>query len=51
MIRPLREIDGRGPPPLREAFHLSGFSVLCNEVLDEFVRQGKRVPNALKKPN
>jgi hypothetical protein len=36
---------------LRDAFLLSGFSRICDEMLDELVRLGKRVPNALRKPN
>jgi hypothetical protein len=38
-------------PSLREAFLLSGFSSICDEMLDTLVSLGKRVPNALKKPN
>jgi hypothetical protein len=38
-------------PSLREAFLLSGFSSICDEMLDKLVQLGKRVPSALKKPN
>ena len=41
----------KADPSLRDAFLLSGFSRICDGMLDELVRLGKRVPDALKKPN
>ena len=43
----LMEADAR----LREAFMFSGFSMITDQMYDELVRLGKRVPSGLKKPN
>jgi hypothetical protein len=38
-------------PVLREAAIVGAFHMLCDELLDDFVREGKEVPPGLRKPH
>ena len=38
-------------PVLREAAMVGAFNLLCDELLDGMVREGKEVPPGLKKPH